>query len=69
MTTITLDVNADQLHEWLVADLQQCYVDARKYWTNDQPYNNRLCDALLTTLEHYMTKSDYEAWLDEIQEL
>jgi len=69
MTTITLDVDPDQLDTWIAEDLRQCYINAKTLWHHDTEYNERLCDSLLTVIEHYMTHDEFEAWYETIKEL
>ena len=68
MTQITLSVDPDQMDLWVGEELRRCYVDARVHWHNE-PDNERLCDALLTVIEHYMASSKFEAWYETIKEL
>ena len=65
---ITVNIDPDQMDTWIEEDLRRCYVDARVHWHNE-PDNDRLCEALLTVLDHYMWQSDFEAWYESIKEL
>jgi hypothetical protein len=68
MTNITVTVDPDQMDQWIVESLCQSYYDARVYWHNE-PDNERLCDALLTVIEHHMSHDAFEKWYETIKEL
>ena len=68
MTQITLTIDPDQMDQWIEQDLRRCYVDARVHWHNE-PDNERLCDALLTVIQHYMSHDAFEQWYETIKEL
>ena len=68
-TKITVTVDPDEVDDLVASDLRRCYVDAKMFWDHDKAYNERLCDAILTVLEHYMIQADFEAWYETIREL
>ena len=68
-TTITVNVDPDQMDTWIEQDLRRCYIDAKTLWHHDVKYNEQLCDALLTVIEHYMPHAEFEAWYETIKEL
>jgi hypothetical protein len=68
-TTITITIDPDEVDDLVASDLRRCYIDAKTLWDHDTAYNERLCDAILTVIEHYMPHAEFEAWYEEIKEL
>lgn len=61
MTMITLDVNPDELDNWLAQELRRCYVDTVTIWKH-QPESPELAAALLVVIEHYSAPDEFEEW-------
>ena len=68
MTKMTLEVDHDQLTDWMVEELKQCYIDHATHWKKEPDYDT-LSDALLTVIEHYSVQSEFEEWYETIKEL
>ena len=68
MTKMTLEVDHDQLTDWMVKELKQCYIDHVMHWKKEPDYD-LLSDALLTVIKHYSVYSEFEAWYETIKEL
>jgi len=68
MTKITLEVDHDQLTDWMVKELKQCYIDHATLWYKEPDYD-LLSDALLTVIEHYSVYTEFEKWYETIKEL
>lgn len=68
MSKLTFTIDPDEMDKYIAADLRNCYVDNVTKWCN-QPESEKLSDALLTVIEHYMAHSEYEDWYDTIKDL
>jgi len=68
MTKIMIEVDPDQMQMWVVNDLKQCYIDHATRWKKEPDYD-MLSDALLTVIEHYSVRSEFNEWYETIKEL
>jgi len=68
MSKITIDVDTDQLHMWIVNELKQCYIDRALHWKKEPDYEE-VSNALLTVIDHYSVKSEFDEWYETIKDL
>ena len=68
MTKMTLEVDHDQLTDWMVKELKQCYIDHATHWRHE-PDHEYLSNALLTVIGHYSVYTEFEKWYETIKEL
>ena len=68
MTKIMIEVDPDQMQMWVVNELKQCYIDHATHWRHEPDFEH-LSNALLTVIEHYSVKSEYDEWYETIKEL
>jgi hypothetical protein len=61
---ITLDV--EEVTKLVAHDLKESYDVLSK--NPDDPYNDKMMNAIKVVLEHYSKPSDYDKWLDSLDE-
>ena len=68
MTKMTLEVDHDQLTDWMVEELKQCYIDHVMHWRHE-PDHEHLSNSLLTVIAHYSIYTEFEKWYETKKEL
>lgn len=63
-----ISIDPEDMDNIVAAELRRCYV-ALAHPFGDWPERIPTMEAILVVLDHYMPKSEYEAWYETIKEL
>ena len=63
-----LEVNSDEFDALLVSRLQETYIDHVTRWKHE-PDAEKVAESLLTVLQLFMVKREFDDWYESVKEL